>query len=194
LTEAVTALAQGKGFRARRTAQAIALDFPVLRAPGAALGLAAFALLCGLMPALGLSAMLPLEPGNASAFVSLALIGGFAAPFILASLVFLMVAIYLMVNSLHVEVGAECIRTERRVFGRITKTSAITPADVADIEPRISARYQNLFSATPRYALVAKHRHGSDKDVTVAEDLYGQLTMSEVRRLICTAADVKINE
>jgi hypothetical protein len=78
------ALAQGDGFRARRTAHGIVLEFPVMRAPGAALGLAAFALLCGLMPALGLSALLPLESANASAMVSLALIGGFAAPFVLA--------------------------------------------------------------------------------------------------------------
>lgn len=178
----------------QRTAEGIVLDFPVLRAPGAALGLAAFALLCGLMPALGLSAMLPLENANASALVSLALIGGFAAPFMLASLVFLLLAIYLMANSLHVEINAESIRTVRRVFGRITKTSAIAHADIADIEPRISARYQNMFSATPRYALVAKHHNDHQKDVVVGEDLRGQPLMSELRRLIFTAAEIKINE
>jgi hypothetical protein len=197
LTEAVAALdalTKGEGFHARRNADGIALEFCVLRAPGVALGLTAFALLCGLMPALGLSALLPLESANASALVSLALIGGFAAPFILASIVFLILAVYLMANSLHVEVNAECIRTVRRVFGRITKTSTIAHADIADIEPRISARYQNMFSATPRYALVAKHHNDRQKDVVVAEDLRGQPLMSELRRLICTAAGIKINE
>ena len=197
LTETAAALdtlPKGEGFSARRTTSGIALDFPVLRAPGAAAGLAAFALLCGLMPALGLSALLPLESGNASAFVSLALIGGFAAPFILASMVFLLVAIYLMANSLRVDISAQCIRTERRVFGRITKSGAIAAADIADIEPRIGARFQNIFSATPRYALVAKHQTDRRKDVIVAEDLCGQHTMSAVRRLICVAAGIEIIE
>ncbi len=183
-----------EGFHARRNADGIVLDFPVLRAPGAALALFAFALLCGLMPALGLSALLPLESANAAAFISLALIGGFAAPFILASIVFLTVAIYLMANSLHVAISAECIRTERRVFGRLTKSAEIARADIADVEPRISARYQNIFSATPRYALVAKHQHNHRQDVVVAEDLTGQPLMSEVRRLICSAADIKITQ
>ena len=194
LTDSTTTRAPSSGFRVQRTAEGIVLDFPVLRAPGAALGLAAFALLCGLMPALGLSAMLPLENANASALVSLALIGGFAAPFMLASLVFLLLAIYLMANSLHVEVSAGHIRTVRRVFGRITKTGAIAHADIADIEPRISARYQNMFSATPRYALVAKHHNDHQKDMVVGEDLRGQPLMSELRRLIFTAAEIKINE
>jgi hypothetical protein len=192
LIDADIALAQGDGFRAWRSAKGIVLDFAVLRAPGAALGLTAFALLCGLMPALGLSALLPLESANASAFVSLALIGGFAAPFILASIVFLLIAIYLLANSLHAEISAEGIRTERRVFGRITKTGAIAHADIADIEPRISARYQNMFSATPRYALVAKHRNDHSKDVVVAEDVCGQALMSDLRRLIRTTIDIKI--
>ena len=145
------------------------------RAPGVALSLGVFALLCGLMPAIGLSALLPLETANASAMLSLALIGGFAAPFILASVVFAVLAIYLLANSLRVEVSAKGICTERRVFGRVTRVREIARADIADIEPRIGARYQNVFSATPRYALVAKRRtgHGSERrnDVVVAEDL-----------------------
>jgi hypothetical protein len=177
--------APGKGFRLQRTADGLVLDFPVLRAPGVALGLMAFALLCGLMPALGLSALLPLATADASALVSLALIGGFAAPFIFASIVFLVLAIYQMTNSLHVEVNAAGIRTQRRLFGRLTKVCAIARADVAEVEPRISARYQNMFSATPRYALIAKHREAHGKDVVVAEDLAGQSHMHEVRGLIC---------
>ena len=102
-----TALVRGDSFVARRTAAGIVLDFPVLRATGAALGLGAFALLCGLMPAIGLSALLPLDQANASAMVSLALIGGFAAPFIIASGVFAVLAIYLPANSLHVEIDGE---------------------------------------------------------------------------------------
>lgn len=184
----------GERFVARRNAHGITLEFPVLRARGAALGLGAFALLCGLMPALGLSALLPLENANAAALLSLALIGGFAAPFILASLVFLMLAIYLLANSLRVEINAEGIRSVRRVFGRITKARHIARGDVADIEPRISARYQNVFSATPRYALVAKHGTDQRNDVIIAEDLAGQARMIEVRALVCSAIGLRTDE
>ncbi len=191
LIDTNTALAHGDGFHVRRTAQGMVLNFFVLRAPGAALGLIAFALLCGLMPALGLSALLPLESGNASALVSLALIGGFAAPFILASVAFAVIAIYLLANSLQVEVCGNVINTERRVFGRITRRSTIARADVADIEPRISARYQNIFSATPRYALIAKHHAERRQDVVIAEDLCGQALMIDVRTLICSTLNIK---
>ena len=180
-------LAHGAVFVARRTANGITLEFPVLRVPGVALGLGGFALLCGLMPALGLSALLPLESANAAALLSLALIGGFAAPFILASLVFALLALYLIANSLRVEIDAQGVRSERRVFGRVTKLCAIARADIVEIEPRIGARYQNVFSSTPRYTLVAKHRAAGGKDVVVAEDLLGQALMIELHSLICSA-------
>ncbi len=185
------ALAQGAGFRTRRTGNGIVLEFPVLRAPGVALGLAAFALLCGLMPALGLSALLPLESANASAMLSLALIGGFAAPFMLASIAFAVLAIYLLANSLRVDIDADGIRTERCIFGRITSLRQIAREDITEVEPRIGARYQNVFSATPRYALIAHHREQRSKDVVVAEDLVGQSLMIEVRALIRTALCIK---
>ncbi len=182
-------LARGDGFLALRTEGGIVLTFPVLRAPGVALSLAAFALLCGLMPALGLSALLPLESANASAMVSLALIGGFAAPFMLASVVFAALAIYLAANSLRVEIDAAGVRTERRVFGYVTRKCAIARDAITDIEPRIGARYQNVFSSTPRYALIARHRDGPSNNIVVAEDLAGQAIMQEVRALICAALD-----
>lgn len=177
---------QVTGFSLARTTTGITLDFPVLRAPGTALGLLAFSLLCGAMPAVGLSALLPLEAGNASAIVSLALIGGFAAPFILTSIVFALLAIYLLSNALHVEISAGGVRSERRVFRYVTRHLEIARADIAGVEPRISARYQNLFSATPRYTLIAKHASSRNKDVTVAEDVAGQPLMIELQALICS--------
>lgn len=191
------ALAHGNGFRAWRThgtADGITLEFPVLRAPGVALSLGVFALICGLMPAVGLSALLPLDSANASAMVSLALIGGFAAPFMLASVVFALLAIYLLANSLRVDVSASGIRTKRRVFGRITRLREIARGDVAEIEPRIGARYQNAFSSTPRYALIAKHRIERGNDVVIAEDIAGQALMIDLRRLIGASLDLKITD
>ena len=199
-TDTGAAPAHGPGFRAWRTPGTpggITLEFPVLRAPGVAFGLGAFSLLCGVMPALGLSALLPLESSSASAMLSLALIGGFAAPFILASVVFAVLAIYLLANSLRVDIGADGLRTERRVFGRITRLREVARGDIADIEPRIGARYQNIFSATPRYALIARvrnARNAGSEDITVAEDLAGQALMSDVRTLLRTALGIKITD
>lgn len=171
----------------RRSADGIVLDFPVLRAPGVSLSLGVFALLCLLMPAAGLSALLPLQSANAMALVTLALVGGLAAPFALAGVVFLALAIYLAANSLHVDIDASGIRTERRVFGQLTRRRDIARDDVATIEPRIGARYQNVFSATPRYALVAHHRDERARDIVIAEDLAGQPLMQEMHQLICAA-------
>jgi hypothetical protein len=190
LTEIET-LALGAGATARRTANGIVLEFPVLRAPGAALCLGAFALLCGVMPALGLSALLPLDSSNASAMVSLALIGGFAAPFILASMVFATLAIYLMANSLRVEIDAGSARNERRVFGYVTQTAFISRSQIAGVEPRISARYQNVFSSIPRYTLIALHQTDRGRDVVLAENLPGQPLMSEVHTLVCAALNLE---
>ena len=68
-----------------------------------------------------------------------------------------MLTIYLAANSLHVHIDNEGVRTTRRVFGFVTNLRAITRSDVADIEPRIAARHQNVFSSIPRYALIARH-------------------------------------
>lgn len=180
-----------RGLHVRRSADGIVLAFPVLRAPGVSLSLAVFGLLCLLMPAAGLSALLPLQSADAMQLVTLALIGGLAAPFALAGVVFLALAIYLAANSLLVEIDASGIRTERRIFGRLTRLRDIARDDIAAVEPRISARYQNVFSATPRYALIACHRGGRARDVVIAEDLAGQPLMQEINQLVCAALDIK---
>jgi hypothetical protein len=182
---------RGKGFRAQRTPNGIMLDFHLMRAAGPATGLFLFTLLCGLMPALGLSALPPLDNANASTLLSLALIGGLAAPFILASVVFAGLTVYLLANSLHVEINAERVRTERRLFGLIVARRELARSAIADVEPRISARYQNVFSTTPRYALIARHGATPSKDVIIAEDLSGQTLMVEMRALICATLSLK---
>lgn len=186
--------AQRGGPHIERTAAGITLQFPVLRAPGVALSLGAFAAVCGLIPALGLLALPPIR-GDTAAFLSLALIGGLAAPFMLAAVVFAVLAIYLAANSLHVYIDNEGVRSTRRVFGVVTAMRAIARSDVTDIEPRIGARYQNVFSSIPRYALIARHAssntQGRDNDVIVAEDLAGQSLMSETRSLLLAALSIQ---
>ena len=188
---------QRGGPHIERTPTGITLNFPVLRAPGVALGMGAFAAVCGLMPALGLFALPPIR-GDTPAFLSLALMGGLAAPFMLAAVVFAVLAIYLAANSLHVHIDNDGARTTRRVFGFVTGMRDIGRSDVADIEPRIAARHQNVFSSTPRYSLIARHAQsntqGCNKDVILAEDLVGQALMSEARSLILAALDLRVDE
>lgn len=160
------------------------MDFPVLRAPGAALGLAAFATLCAIMPALGLAAVLPIESANAGAMITLAMVGGMAAPFIFASVVFGALAVYLAANSLHVEVRSAGARNERRIFGVLTREHAIARSDIEEIGLRIASRHQNVFSNEPRYTLVARHKAGRTGDVIVAEDVRGQALASELAGLL----------
>lgn len=187
MTDRDIALPPDANFRVYRTARGLTLDFPVLRAPGPALGLLAFAAICALMPALGLGALLPLQNADAAAVVSLVLIGGFAAPFILASVMFTLLATYQLANALRVEIDADNVRSERRVFGYVTRRHALARTEIADIEPRIGARFQNLFSKTPRYALVARHRDTRARDMVVAEDLAGSAMMQATRDLIRAA-------
>jgi hypothetical protein len=158
-------------------AEGMVLEFPALRAPVPALSLLAFAALCALLPALGLGALVSLDNGSPAMHVSLVLIGGLAAPFLLASAVFAVLALYMLANALRVEAGAGGIVTERRVLGVLTRRRHIARADIAGIEPRIGARFQNLFSSLPRYALIARHRGSRAGDVVVAEDLAGEAAM-----------------
>ena len=158
--------------------------FPVLRAPGLALGVGAFGLVCALLPALGLSALLPLRSADAAAMLSLALVGGMAAPFLLASVVFTVLAIYMLANSLTVEVTPARVVAVRRLFGRAVQWREIAVGDIARIEPQINARYQNVFSSTPRYRLVARHRVSRAADVLLAEDLVGAAVRDEVQALV----------
>ena len=174
----------GSTFRARRTADGIELVFPVLRAPGVALGVGVFGLVCALLPALGLSALLPLKSADAAAMLSLALIGGMAAPFVLASVVFTLLAIYMLANSLTVNVTPTGAAAVRRVFGRAVQWREIANGDIARIEAQINARYQNVFSSIPRYRLVARHCESRAADVVVAEDLVGATLRDEVQALL----------
>ena len=175
---------RGDTFRVRRTADGIEIIFPALRAPGVALTTGAFSFVCALLPALGLSAMLPLKSDDAAAMVSLALIGGMAAPFILASAVFGVLAIYMLANSLTVEVSPSGAHAVRRVFGRAVQLREITRGDIARIESHINARYQNVFGAVPRYRLLARHRESRSADVVIAEDLIGEAVRDEMQTLV----------
>lgn len=184
-------MAHGTGFLAQRSPRGLKLRFPPLRALAPPLGLMAFASLCALMPALGLGALLPLRSGDAAAMMTLALIGGFAAPFVLASATFALLGIYQLSNTLLVTIGDNGIETERRLFGLVIRRAGIAHDDIAEIEPRSSARYQNLFSTTPRYALVALHRVHPSGDIIIAEDLLGELQMRALRELVCQTLNIK---
>ena len=168
------------------------MDFHVMRSPGAALGLLAFALLCALLPALGLGALLPMKNAGAGSLITLALVGGMAAPFIFACVVFGTLAVYLAANSLHVEVDKNGARHERRVFGLRTRVASIARHDITRVDLRIASRHQNLFSREPRYTLIARHVTGAERDLVVAEDVRGRELATELTALLYGALDIKL--
>jgi hypothetical protein len=185
-------MVRGGTFRVRRTLDGVELLFPVLRAPGVALTTGVFGLVSAFLPALSLAALLPLQSADGMAMVSLALLGGMAAPFLLASVVFTVLAIYMLSNSLTVTVTPAGVHAIRRVFGRAVQLREIAQDDVAQLESQISARYQNVFGAIPRYRLVAQHRDGRSNDVVIAEDLIGAEIRDEVQKLVESILDEKI--
>lgn len=116
--------------------------------------------------------------------MAIALLGAFAAPFFVFGVVFAVIALYMLANSLTVNVTPEMIRTVRRVFGLAWARRELGCADITAIEAQISAKYQNLFGAEPYFRLVARHATQRDRDLVVAESLRGKAVKAEVQALI----------
>ena len=64
---------------------------------------------------------------------------------------------YQIINVLRVEVDAHGARGERRIFGYTLKRHTIARADIAGIEPRVSARLQNVFNRSTAVCTAAPH-------------------------------------
>lgn len=167
-----------------RGSDGIELHFPVLRAPGVALALGAFGAVSSALSMLAMFGVIPAGGSDARSLLVVALVGAFIAPFLAFGLAFVALAFYMLANSLTVTVTKGCITTVRRVFGLPVSRRAMSCGEVAAIEPRVSAKYQNLFSAEPSYQLLARGRSEAGTRFVVAEDLRGEASMSRLRNLI----------
>jgi hypothetical protein len=179
--------ARNRAVRITRTADAVELYFPPLRAPEVALPLAAFGVIAAAMPGIAIIALLPLAVANAGNLLGASLLGGFVVPFVAFGSFIVAVAIYMLANALHVRVSASAIDTARSVFGVVVKRRRLERREIVAVQPEIPSRYQSLFSSTPSYQLVARDSHA--RRVVVAETLRGEAAMEAIKALIENAAE-----
>jgi len=175
--------------RVSQHADAIELYFPPLRAPGAAIALGVFGVLCLALPLFAISGALGAIGGSAAhGLMSIVLIGAFVAPFPVFGAVFVWLAVYTLANSLTVIVNPSAIHTVRRVFGLKVSERELKRAEIAALEAQAAAKYQGLFSAEPVFRLAARHATLRKKNLVVAESLQGEAMTAQVQALIARHA------
>jgi hypothetical protein len=183
LTETLAPLAPTAAtFRVIRTQEGTELYFPKLRMPEVSLALGAFGVIGTALTGLTLLALLPSALATPAGLLTSVLLASFVAPFMLLGLASIFTAIYMVSNTLHVRVTTGSIQTERIIFGAIVKRARVERSAVTAIEPEIASRYQNIFSSTPVYQLIATSAGGGR--IVVAETLKGDAVMHYVQRLI----------
>ncbi|MBM3357665.1 MAG: hypothetical protein FJY54_08045 [Betaproteobacteria bacterium] len=173
--------------RVTRIPYGVELYFPPLRAPAAAASAAAFGAVCLLPSLLAAAALIPRDASDAYGLLALVLLSAFAVPLVAFGVTFLALAVYLMANSLTVQVTAAAIRSRRSVFGCALSPRELRRGEVAAIEPEPAARYRNLLGGEPGYRLIARpgpRAPAGQRVMIVAEDLKGTGKVNEVRRLI----------
>ena len=177
------------------TAYGIELYFPPLRTPAVAGATAAFGVLCIVPSLIATAAFIPADRSDASGILSFVLLVAFSLSFLAFGAVFVAMAAYILANSLTVKVSASAISTTRRVLSFGLSHRELKRAEIAAIEPEISAKYQSLFAVEPRYRLVARaYTRGSGRAtprLIVAEGLVGERAMEQVRSLIAANAGLQ---
>lgn len=170
----------------------IELYFPPLRAPEIAAMLGMFGVVCILLPLLAIFSLLAAGGSPAYGLLTIALVGSVVAPFPIFGAVFVGLAVYLLANSLTVTITSSAIRSVRSIFGMRLRRREIDCRDIAAVEERIAAKFQNLFSAAPQFELIARHATQPELSVVVAENLAGEAMMAQVRDLIAGHAGVDV--
>ena len=174
-----------------RTSDGVEFYFPPLRDAGTALALGVFGVLCIVLPLAAVYALVPPGVPVSYGLLVLALIGGLIVPFMLCGIVFVVLGIYMMANSLRVSADPVRIATHRRAFGLPVSTRELACSEIAAIEAEIPSRFQNAFSTETIYRVVARAKTGRSGDVVVAESLRGQALMEQVRRELETACELR---
>lgn len=170
--------------RVSRHAGVTQLYFPPLRTPEVAFALALFGLVCLAISSIAIVALSPAVGSDAYGMLVIALFGAFVGPFPVFGVVFVALAVYMVANSLTVDVSLSGISMTRRVFGVRVARRELATGEIADIEPQIAAKYQSLFGGEPYFRLIARHTSRRQFDTVVAESLKGEPAMSYVRDLI----------
>jgi hypothetical protein len=180
--------------RVRQLPQGLEFYFPPLRNFGAAAGFGAFGALSIALPVAAAAGLGLANGPGAQGWLVIILVGGFALPILAFGVVFIALAAYLPANSLTVMAGPDHIATVRRLFGSTLSRRTLSCADIAAVEPRIPARFQNQFSAEPHYQLIARSRNPAHADLVIAESLPGRAAMERMAALIAGATGIGLTE
>lgn len=190
--------------RLTRSVRGIELYFPPLRTPGAALALALFGA-ASFAPALFAAAVVaPASGSDTAGLLAFWLMSIFILPFVVFGMAFIALAVYLLANSLSVQVTESGIVSARSVFGLPLGERRVARADIAVLEAATPLRYRELRAEAPYYSLVIKTKSGMgltlreayrtgrldhyrNRIVTVAESLRGEALMERVRSEILKA-------
>jgi hypothetical protein len=160
-------------------AQGAEFYFPPLRAGLQPLALAAFGILCIVLPALAFLALVP-AGADARGLMSIVLVGIFIAPFPAFGAAFIVLAVYVLANSLTVRVDPAAISTVRRVFGIVLSRRRLEREQIAAIEAQPAPRYHNPLGGR-RLCLVARHHVQRKFDLVVADNLDGEDAAARMR-------------
>lgn len=195
----------GNVVRLTRSLQGMELYFPPLRDPVAAAMLALFGISCFIPGFFAAVAVAPLAKSGPAGMLSLVLMSIFILPFIAFGVLFVVLAVYQVANSLTVRVTEAEIRSQRRVFGMMLRDQRVASANIAAIDAVAVLRHRKPREDVSYYSLVVKPRSGAgltmpeahrtgrivqfrNRKVTVAESLRGEALMEEVKAEIVRTA------
>jgi hypothetical protein len=176
-----------------------------MRTPGAAAALALFGAACLVPGFFAAIAVAPLAISGAPGLLAVWLMSIFILPFIAFGILFIVLALYLVGNSLTVAVTESEIRSQRRVLGIAQRARRVERADIAALDAVPVLRYRWPRDDVPFYSLVVRTKSGAgltlrgayltgrlaqfhNRNVTVAESLRGDALMEQVRGEITRAA------
>lgn len=174
-----------------RTSDGVEFYFPPLRDAGTALALSVFGMLCIVLPLAAVYALVPPGVPVPYGLLVLALIGGLIVPFMLCGIVFVVLGIYMMANSLWVSASPARLLAIRRLCGFAVSRRELLCSGIAAIESDVPARFQNAFSSETNYRLIARAKTGRSGDVVVADSLRGNALAEQIKQEMESACGLR---
>ena len=175
--------------RLTRLPRGIELFFPPFRTPDAALGLALFGAACFVAGSFAAIAVVPLAESGPGGAIALWLMSIFIVPFLVFGVVFPLLAVHVIANSLTVSVTEAEIRSRRRVLGFALQEQRLATRDIAALDAVTPMRYRWPRRQDPYLSLVARTAGGAghNRRVTLAEGLRGEGLLEQVKAEIVKA-------
>lgn len=165
------------------TGDGVELYFPPFRGLATAFALGVFGVIAAALGTIGAIALMPSALAHTGGLMSAVLLATFVLPFAAFGIIFVLIAVYMAFNALHVTVSRDRILAERSLLAITFQRRTITAAEIASIEPQIATRDQNPLNSQPIYRLVAIDKSRLRR-VIVAESLTGEELMNRVKAII----------